>query len=61
MFFILANFHIFQPEKYDFNTEKGFLWEKKMALVQKIERGRGGARWGKLPNFYNRFQQVVKI
>jgi hypothetical protein len=25
----LANFRIFQPEKYDFNTEIGFFWGKK--------------------------------
>jgi hypothetical protein len=29
MIFILANFRIFQPEKYDFNTEIGFFWGKK--------------------------------
>jgi hypothetical protein len=34
MFFILANLRIFQPEKYDFNTEIGFFWEEKMALGQ---------------------------
>jgi hypothetical protein len=46
MFFILANFHIFQHEKYDFNTEKGFFGEKKIALVHYIEKRRGGQDGG---------------
>jgi hypothetical protein len=47
--------HFFQCEKYDFDTyNKGFLC-KKIVLVLEILR----RNIFNLPDFYNRFQQVV--